>query len=259
MSKLEYSFEVHGRPEVEVSIPSGDVSVHEVEGEAIDVVVSGRERDLAEIEVDQIGNRVTIQWRSSGRRRFSRRADVSIGMPPRGHAMLKTASGDVKVEVPMASVDVRVASGDVRVGPVTGSVRVKSASGDVRVDSAGEAQISTASGDIRVESIEDDLTAKTASGNIHVGVVGGDVTMKSAAGDLTIGRVDGDSVTATTVSGNVRLGLPPGLKVEANLRALSGTIRNELPEGSGEVRKHVRLAAKALSGDIVLRAADSVS
>ncbi len=253
MSRVEASFPVLDRPEVEVSIPSGNIEVAEGRGETIDVVASGRDRDLEDLEIEQLGSRVMVRLRSSGRRSFSRRIDVSVTMPPGGHGILKTAAGDVVVGAPMASVDVKVGAGDVRLSHVAGLAQVKSASGDVRIDSAGDAQVGVASGDIRITEVEKDVAAKTASGDIDIGSFGGDATLKSAAGDLTIGRVDGDSARATTMSGTVKFGLPPRLSLDVNLRAFSGSIRNELPEPAGnKVERHVELSAKTLSGDVIL-------
>lgn len=253
--KLERTFQVEDRPEIDVAIPAGDIIVREGRPGQIDVVVSGSERGLESIEIDEAGGIVTVLSRGPNRRFLSRGVDVAIAMPSGGVAALKTSSGDVHVRVPVERLTVKLASGDVRAEHVEGTAEVKSASGDVTIGRAGEARVSTASGDIKIGRVAEDVTAHTASGNIAVAVFGREANLKSASGDLSVDRVDGIEVRAKTMAGTVTLGLPPGLEVDADLLSMSGTIRNEVTPSGVAPERSVRLNVKTLSGNVVLRSA----
>lgn len=253
MTKLERTFNVEGEPELEVVIAAGQVIVGESSNGTIGVTVSGSERALETIEIEQLGRSVVVRQRSSGRRMFSRSTDVTVEMPPGGEASIKSATGDVRVAVLLSELQVRVAAGDVRVATVAGTCMIKSASGSVSVDHVGEAQLASASGDIRVVRVDTDVTATTLSGDVFLGSFGKNAVLKTASGDIVAERLDGIELNAQSMSGTIRVGLPPGLDVEAYLQSLSGSIRNELVQGGERPGRHAHLHAKTVSGDIILR------
>jgi DUF4097 and DUF4098 domain-containing protein YvlB len=152
-----------------------------------------------------------------------------------------------------------------------GEVTVKGASGDIRLDHARRARLSTASGDIRVGTIDGDLTVSGASSGLHVAEVGGSLEATLASGDLRVERVGGNARVSTasgdiwlqraegslvqmkSISGDLNLGLPDGVRVEADLTTMTGTIRlpNKDPAAQPPQRT-VRLVAHTASGDIVV-------
>lgn len=253
--KMERSFAVGEIAEVEVNIPAGDIALRSGEPHKVDVVVSGSERALESLEIDEAGGAIVVFSRGANRRFVSRGVDVTISMPPGGVASLKTSAGDVDVRVPLERLTVKLAAGDVRAGDVAGLAEVKSASGDVSIDRAGEVRVSTASGDIKIGVVDGDVTAHTASGDVAVGVFGREADLKSASGDLSIDRVDGSDVRAKTMAGSVILGLPSGLEVEADITSMTGSIRSELTPSGLPGGRAVRLQVKTLSGNVVLRPA----
>lgn len=253
MTKLERSFDVEGAPEIDLSIPAGDIVLRERQGSTVEVVLSGSDRALEGIEIEQYGRSVVVRHRGSRKRLILRHTDVTVEMPPNGQARVKTASGDVKVSVPLAECDIRVAAGEVRVATVSGSCNVRSASGEVIIDHAGEVRVVAASGDIRIDGVATDVDASTASGSIAVGSFGENAVLKSASGDVTVDRFDGVDLNAKSLSGHIRIGIPAGLEIEANLQSMSGSVRNELSPAGASPRKRVHLYAKTLSGDITLR------
>lgn len=259
MTKLERSFEVDSAVQVEVSIAAGQVTIGESDRGSVDVTVSGSDRALEQIEIEQVGGTVVVRERGSGRRLFSRSTDVTVQMPPNGQAFVKTAAGDVRIAVPLDELQVKVAAGDVRVGAATGLCNVKSASGSVVVERAREAYLSSASGDIRVGRIDSEITANTASGDVSLGSFGNTAALKTASGDIVVEQLSGVELNAKSMSGSIKVGLPPGLEVEAQLQSLSGSIRNELDEPSGGFGRHAYFYAKTVSGDIILRSAPPVA
>jgi len=253
MTQLERSFEVKGRPQLEVTIPAGHVVIRE--DSSVTITVTGSDRALDAIEIEQFGSMVSVRMTRSGRRMFMRNTDVSVGLPAGADILIKTGSGDVEIGVAINDLEVKVGSGDVRVSAPVADALIKSASGHIVVDQVGMAQVTAASGDIRIDKANRDVVASTASGDVVLGSFDRDATLKSASGDLSVGVVDGDELNAKTMSGNIRIGLPTGLSVDATLQSYSGSIRNELEPADGDVTRSARIRAKTLSGDIVLRSA----
>jgi len=78
------------------------------------------------------------------------------------------------------------------------------------------------------------------------------VSNAPASGDVVVRQYAGASVAVRTVSGDVRLGLPSGIRVEPQISTLSGKV--DLPAGTGELttgeRRVVRVRLRTVSGDI---------
>ena len=159
-------------------------------------------------------------------------------------------------------VKVRTASGDIRLAD-TDELVVKTASGEVRFDTVhGHCEVAAASGDLIGDAVTGDLKASLASGDVRIGRVDGDVSVKSASGDAQIDRVEGDDISVKSMSGDITIGLPTGIKLDFDLDALSGDINLPPPaeqssdsghqdhETHGHRRRLVRVYAKTVSGDI---------
>jgi DUF4097 and DUF4098 domain-containing protein YvlB len=115
-----------------------------------------------------------------------------------------------------------------------------------------DSRLSAVSGDYSGRSVGGRFHASTASGDIRVGHVGGDVEVATTSGDIRIERCDGDDITARSVSGDVSVGLPTGIRVDADLSTLSGrtTLPEPTPSSADEPRRPVRLRLRSVSGDL---------
>ena len=167
-------------------------------------------------------------------------------------------------------VNIKGASVDVSSQGALGTLRVRSVSGDVRADDLVRAEVSIASGDTRLELVRNDATVKATSGDVFVRAVGGrliatlasgdiqaddvagDAEVETASGDVTIRRCTGSAVTVRTVSGDIRLGLPAGIRVDPEISTMSGKVT--LPEppstAADDQRRSVRIRLRSVSGDI---------
>ena len=128
----------------------------------------------------------------------------------------------------------------------------------------------------------------TASGEFSCGEIDGDATVSSVSGDCTMRRVGGrldatvhvrrranrsvrrgsrdrldqwrcahrsmrrPDIAIRSISGDVRVGLPTGIRVEAEISTLSGraTLPEPVPAADAGDRRAVRLQLKSVSGDI---------
>ena len=244
-----YRFDVGESPRVEFRIQAGRIDCETGGPGQVAIEITGRGAE--EIAVDQHGDAIVVREDRSGWIR-SGSVRITATIPTGTDVELAGASTDLYVDGEVGVLVIRTASGDVSFGSA-GRLDVKTASGDVRGGRvSGSAVISSASGDAHLERVDGDLTARLASGDVDVQVVGGDLEVQSASGDVQVERCLGDEIELKSVSGDLRLGLPSGIRLDANFNTLSGAIH--LPESRNEAstddRRRVRMNAKTVSGDI---------
>ena len=73
-------------------------------------------------------------------------------------------------------------------------------------------------------------------------------------GDLTVGSARRGRVSAKGASSDVRIGIPAGTPVWADLNTVTGKVRSNLESVGApqEGQDHIELEARTVSGDIVL-------
>jgi hypothetical protein len=236
--RRDESFAVAGHVHVDIDVTAGSVLVRTAASGT--VAVSVDTANASDFSIALMGDTVTVR---AGRR--SRSARVLVDCP---------AGTDVSVRGASLELAAR--------GPL-GSLRVRTASGDVEADDVVRLEASTASGDLRVGLVRSVLSGSVASGDLRIERVGGDIDFGSASGDVSIGRCDGSSIAIRSLSGDLRIGLPSGIRVDPEISTLSGRVVLPKPAGAargdsagaGE-RRSVRLRLRTVSGDIRVERAD---
>jgi hypothetical protein len=242
------------RANVDVDVKSGSVDVRT--GTTGRVVVSIDADDVDGWEVAQLGDSVSIQSRTRRGWRV-RSARVLVEVPPGSDVEVTVASADVALAGHLGAVRVRTASGDVRVDEVA-RLDVNSASGDTRVGSvSSDATCSSASGDVDLGDVVGRLVVSTASGDVRISSAADDVQIGSASGDVRVDRYDGANIAVKSISGDVTVGLPAGIRVEPDISTLSGRTTlpsSASPSASGSVgdRRLVRVRLRTVSGNITV-------
>jgi DUF4097 and DUF4098 domain-containing protein YvlB len=145
-------------------------------------------------------------------------------------------------------------------------VVVKTISGDVRINNVrGELHAEAISGDVALASVGQVRAVKTVAGNIEIADTEGDVTASSINGDLILRDIKGRSLGLQTVSGDLRL---MQVDVErATLSSVNGDIdfvgrlaksgRYEFSTHSGDIRltpvntSGFDVEASTFSGDVL--------
>ena len=253
MSERNQRFEVAVKVRIEAATSSGDISARP--GDTGEVLVGVKGPGADDYQITQHGDTIRVLPESTGLlHRFSI-AEVFLTTPPGASLQLTAASGDISVQAPVEDVEATAASGEIRVGSVSGAGRLRTASGDIQVDAvSGRLFVDSSSGDVRVGHVGSNIAVNSASGDISVDYAAGAVDVNTASGDLLVLHVDGDDVRVKTVSGDVRLGIPPRRTLDVEVQTLSGDVRNRLPKGDGSpAEKRVTLTVKTLSGDITLQ------
>ena len=248
------------RPAIEVRNPGGSVTVEAREG-VDELVVDITPLDgAAEQLVDRIGlffTHARLQVEVPERRLLRTPSfAISVLTPPDADVRVATASADTTLRGRLGTAELTSASGDIAVEQC-GRLELRTASGDGRIGTAtGPVTAATASGDLRVGSAAAGFKGRTASGDIAVEEATGDVSLSTASGDLTISRIDAGSVQAKTMSGDVEVGVVPGLRVWLDLSSVSGRMNSQLPDddgAAGEGPAQVSLSLRSVSGDLRIR------
>lgn len=250
------TFEAGERPRVSIQVPSGDIRIVEGAHDTIEVFLDGSDSAVTRFTVEKHGDTVDISPDKGSVRRWSS-VDVVVSGPPGMAVDARLKSADLDIEVPLRWLEASVASGDVRARDIEGDATIKTASGDIRLGAVGgRCEISAASGDIRVDHTGGECTVNSASGDIVVGSADDRVRFRSAAGDVSLGSCRGPEFEAKTVSGDVRLGIPPGRTIDVDVRTLSGGVVNALTPSEGEKTGRLSLRVKTVSGNIEFHPGD---
>lgn len=254
MSTLTRDFSVGDHPELAVTVSSSGISVLEGDAGTITLEAEGSESGLENLTVAQVGDVVTIAAQK-GRRSWMRGGlKIKLTVPAGTAIGIQTGSGYTRILAPVSDVTIEGASGDVQLASFDGRARIKTASGMLTVGSAvGGLHVASASGDVRVDTLDGDLVASTASGDISIGSADGSVSVKTASGDVAVRRFSGVSFDGSTMSGDVVIGLVPGMSIDADIHTLSGSFRNLVAAGTGERTINATMRIKTMSGDITLR------
>jgi DUF4097 and DUF4098 domain-containing protein YvlB len=142
-----------------------------------------------------------------------------------GIVRVTTMSGTVELQ-DAEEADVRTMSGNIDVGVCRGRCRLNAISGKVSVVQADVATASTVSGSIKLDRVLGDARARSVSGSIDMG----------ASGD--------SAIAVKTVSGKVRIALPPGTEPQTFFRT-RGHVTCDFPRGGD-----CRIDCASLSGSI---------
>ena len=224
------------RCSITVSMASGQIEVRAFDAQHVTVDLESHHADLWEIS--RFGDTVAIH---APRRRSGKSARLSLQLPTGTNIRIDAASADMVMHGTL------------------GDVRVRTASGDLRADDVERIDFGSASGDVKVRTVTGRVVASTASGDVRADRVGGDCQCGTASGDVRIDRCDGDAIDVKTVSGNIQLGLPAGIRVDPDIATLSGRTRMPTPRPAvaGDTpRRNVRVRLRAVSGDITIERVD---
>jgi DUF4097 and DUF4098 domain-containing protein YvlB len=245
-----HRLEVGAQPRLEVDIVAGEVRVRVGPPGVVSLTIETN--DASQIEVTQTGDTVSVHkpWGWSGRRR---QVLVHAEVPEGADIVVSATSAEIRLDGSFGATKVHTVSGDITVGTIDRG-EVDSTSGDVKLHTTGTLEASTISGDVTVGHVRGRLKASLTSGDLRADRVDGNAEVATMSGDVAIGRCDGDDIAIRSVSGDLRLALPGGIRVEPDIATVSGkAVLPSTPAAptTGE-RRRVRLRLRTVSGDIRL-------
>lgn len=182
--------------------------------------------------------------------------DVTITLPEGSRCVVRTGSADLTSNGELAALDAHTASGDITAARVTGHLQAETSSGDIRLDETGTAEIRTASGDVRLTRARDDVSVRTASGDVTITSADRDVAGVTASGDFRVSSVARGSTEVSTASGDMVVGVNPGVGVYLDLSSATGSAVSQLEETGPSDDIALGVRCRTASGDIrIVRAA----
>jgi len=182
--------------------------------------------------------------------------DVTITLPEGSRCMARTGSADLTSNGELGALEAHTASGDITVSRVTGHLQAQTSSGDIRLDETGTAEIRSASGDVRLTWARDDVSVRTASGDVTITSADRDVAGVTASGDIRVSSVARGSTEVSTASGDVVVGVNPGVGVYLDLSSATGSAFSQLEETGPSDDIALGVRCRTASGDIrIVRAA----
>jgi DUF4097 and DUF4098 domain-containing protein YvlB len=249
-SRNHHRFEVGALARLEVEIATGEVRLRN--GAPGVVVLTVETSEANQIDVSQNGDTIAVRkpWGWVGRRR---QVVVTAEVPPGTEITVSSVSAPVRLDGQYGNSRVHTISGDIDVDRIERG-EVDSTSGDVQLRTTGALEVSTISGDVTVGHVRGRLKASHTSGDLRAQRIDGDAEVATMSGDVVIGRCDGDEVSLRSVSGDIKLGLPAGIRVEPEISTVSGSTSLPKPthDAVPEPRRRVRLRLRTVSGDIRL-------
>lgn len=157
--------------------------------------------------------------------------EAAVEVPEGSSCLVETVSADVRCTGELAAADIRTVSGDIEAERVSGLVRVHTASGDVSIEAAGAAAVEATSGDVTIGRV-------------------GDAAVRTASGDVGIDNAAGRQVEVKSSSGDIAVGVTPGMGVYLDLSSVSGTVSSELEPAEGADESGMTLSCRTISGDV---------
>jgi DUF4097 and DUF4098 domain-containing protein YvlB len=253
MSDRTETYDVTGVPSLEIVGQVGDIVIRQSDQPRVKIALSGNAEAVDLTEIDASPESISIRSRRTKGRFLSKRVDMVVSVPPDGYLRVDIASGQVRSRVPLSEAVITTASGDIRLDEAVYAARIKVASGNVILSEViGEAEVTSANGDIKIPSAGD-IILSTASGDVRIGEAERTISVKSASGDVAVKRFGGTDAEITTMSGDVSIGLAPGLDIRASIKTLSGDFRNRIKPTGGDRSGTMSLKVKSFSGDVTLR------
>jgi DUF4097 and DUF4098 domain-containing protein YvlB len=186
---------------------------------------------LAEqFRVETTNNHVDVHTGSSSSPKL--RLIYHIDVPYRTEISASLEYGKAKISGMMGPINVRVGVGDIQVSHIGLDTKARTRIGDLSFDGVGgriEAQ--TEQGNIVCERASQGISAETGYGDISLAVVGPSAaTVKTGGGRIDAVGVRG-RLLASAVSGEVFVRAVP--HDDWQLSSITGTVRLQLPQGSG--------------------------
>jgi hypothetical protein len=270
------TFETPGAVRLRIALGSGDVRIEATDERRTEIeLVALRDDEATHLAIDEAtvkaqdradGTEVVVEIPRKGSfgglgGLLGRGPSVGIRVRcPHGAAVdASSQSADIVTKGLLDTLEARTGSGDFDFDEVS-TLRATTASGDVAVRTIfGNGNVKTASGDVSVREAHGNLSLNLVSGDAIVGTARGPLSVATVSGDQDIAAVQSGEVKLQSVSGDVRVGVRPGLRVWIDATSVSGSMSSDLAmDGAeyGEGEPAIELRARTVSGDVRIVRAD---
>lgn len=184
---------------------------------------------------------------------------VTVRAPSGTHVQVRAGSANVTVTGAAGRADVLTGSGEVKLDRADGAAMVRTGTGAVRLGpTLSGLQVRTGGGDVEASSLSGSATLVTGTGDIWLGATAGEIMARTGTGDLSVADAATGSLELITGSGEVRVGIRPGVTAEIDLTSGSGKVSTELDLATEPPNGEIPLQVRARTGSgtaVVTRAA----
>ncbi len=239
---IDRELAVDANPTVRITIRSGRVNVESGQPGLVRFKVDTNDPTF---EIRQAADAIVASGDRGGR------VFVTVSVPPMADVEIGTASGDVDIDPPLGRLDVTTVSGEVQFDTVE-RLQARTTSGGIRGNRVeGEATCVTTSGDIKVSEVVESADFSTRSGSVVIGNCSGIVSCATLSGNIRIEELSGPTARIKSMSGGVRLGIPPRTRLELDANTLSGKVTLPTPSPSPEPpEREVSVKVRLVSGNL---------
>ena len=185
---------------------------------------------------------------------FPCRVDYEIRAPRRCSLKINGVSNETFAEGFEGEFSFNSVSGEMTLRKLTGPVNAKTVSGAI--------ELAELAGDMKINTVSGEISGKGLTGGLHLDTVSGRVSFEesslpSAEATTVSGGMDLQTALGegpyrfNSVSGDVRLMVPPETHCSAELHAISGKLSTKLPATS-TVRQNGKQAIEVQGGGVKL-------
>ncbi|HMK09398.1 MAG TPA: hypothetical protein VK449_10240 [Anaerolineales bacterium] len=231
------------------------------------------------VRILSIGGDLRLTGADSARLEAQAGRHGSLRLTSKADGVELTCEGGCLVFLPASCrVEIGIISGDGRVTDLTGPLAIETVQGDLRLRRLGSVRLGQVRGDLTAQRIRGDFAAEAAGGDAQMEKMEGDLRLASVGGDLRVGGLEGSlqahcggdasltfaprhgSESIVEAAGDVRVRVPPGASLRAELRA-AGDLRAESSgarvPGPGSLHLTLRDGAASLTasagGDLLFQ------
>ena len=266
-ARIDTTFAFARTGTLELTVPSGDITVTGWDRDAVQIRASTATGDLR-LEVS--GPRLVLGAHAVRGRLGETRMEVSV---PRGaRVAMRSFSGGLVVRGIRGEVVADVSSGDIEASDLTGGASLTTISGDVRARGlAGLVRASTTSGNVDLTDITGQIDASATSGWVRLRGIDARIVKAGSLNGIVEFEgplVAGGQYTFSAHAGNVHLYVPENASATFRLATFSGHVETEIPltMSGGNLGRggpvtftlgggSATVTAQAHSGNIVIRRA----
>ena len=225
---IEKTFQVGSPSRLIISNVRGSIVIQPGEAGAIEV------KALKHGNSESASDLIDMTQGSDGTVRVETRSNESLfgwlSHPPKVEYSVRVPQG---IQLEASGI-----SSSVNVSGLTGTFKLKTISGEMEVASlTGPFKLNAVSGDISGSQLSGALELQTVSGRVKLlQSVFPSVDASTVSGDLTLqSPISAGPYSFGSVSGSVRLLVPPDTSCSAELNTVSGSIRSSLPVSATSV------------------------
>ncbi|GLZ29842.1 hypothetical protein Lesp02_20320 [Lentzea sp. NBRC 105346] len=189
---------------------------------------AGPEEAVRQARIELLGNRLRVESSKALPLRTVPLA-VTVRAQAGSHVTTRTGAADVTVTGSAGRLDLNTGTGNVSADRAEGEAKVNSGSGTVRLGTmlAG-VRVKTGSGHVEVSSVGGNTVLITGTGDVWLGAVASDVMVRTGSGDLTVADAAAGEIQLGTGSGQIRVGIRPGVAARVDLMSSAGQARSDL-------------------------------